>query len=158
MTRSTGHPSGVTSVSFVVRPHPPHSYALAATRITIGASVGIPLSSFCIIRRLHNISCTQAVAVTREEVRPATGASAIGLTLSQKRNAILIDTFICVFIPMIELVLGATYLFLELSDALLDFQPMLSRVTASTSSKSSGASQVYTIPSLPISSFLHGPS
>lgn len=46
------------------------SYALLATRITIGASVGIPLSSFCIIRRLHSISCVQAVAVTREEVRP----------------------------------------------------------------------------------------
>ena len=39
-----------------------------ATRITIGAAVGIPASSLCIMRRLYSISKIQAVATTRAEV------------------------------------------------------------------------------------------
>lgn len=61
-----------------------------STRVTIGAAVGIPLSSFCIIRRLHSISRVQVVAVTHYE----------------KRRAILVDTLICVLLPMIEMALA----------------------------------------------------
>lgn len=41
-----------------------------ATRITIGASVGIPAASLCINRRLYMIARVQAVSVTRAEVGP----------------------------------------------------------------------------------------
>ena len=57
-------------------PHPPlttrtnlfPSFFLSATRISLGAAVGIPASSLCIMRRLYNISKVQAVATTRAEV------------------------------------------------------------------------------------------
>lgn len=34
----------------------------------MGASVGIPASSLCIVRRLYKIASAQAVTVTRAEV------------------------------------------------------------------------------------------
>ncbi|KAF9649298.1 fungal pheromone STE3G-protein-coupled receptor [Thelephora ganbajun] len=61
-----------------------------STRITLGAAVGIPASSLCIMRRLYNISKVQAVATTRAE----------------KRRAVLVDTLICVLFPIIEMVLA----------------------------------------------------
>ncbi|KAI0944381.1 pheromone B alpha 3 receptor [Taiwanofungus camphoratus] len=59
-----------------------------STRITIGASVGIPAASLCINRRLYKIARLHAVTVTR----------------SEKRRAILIDTLICVLFPIICMV------------------------------------------------------
>lgn len=53
-------------------------------RIMLGASVGIPAASLCINRRLYNIAKTHAVALTDEG----------------KRRAVLIDTLICVLLPM----------------------------------------------------------
>ncbi|KAH9943673.1 putative fungal pheromoneG-protein-coupled receptor [Amylocystis lapponica] len=61
-----------------------------STRITIGASVGIPAASLCINRRLYKIACTHAVVSTRAE----------------KRRTILIDTMICVLLPVIYMVLA----------------------------------------------------
>ena len=40
----------------------------AATRIMLGAAVGIPASSLCIMRRLHSIAKIQAVSPTHAEV------------------------------------------------------------------------------------------
>ena len=40
-----------------------------AIRVTMGASVGIPVSSLCIVRRLYKIASVQAVSQTLPEVR-----------------------------------------------------------------------------------------
>ncbi|TFY56929.1 hypothetical protein EVJ58_g7331 [Rhodofomes roseus] len=56
-----------------------------STRIIIGASVGIPAASFCINRRLYLIARMGAATVTRAE----------------KRRAVLVDTLICVFLPIL---------------------------------------------------------
>ena len=135
------------------------SHAFPATRITIGAAVGIPLSSFCIIRRLYSISRVQAVAVTYDEVRQATESFPNhALTFPQKRRAILVDSLICVALPMIEMALGETRDFSESFMTLHCSQHMLSKVTALTSTKKSGASPLCTTPSWHIFSSLHGPS
>jgi len=41
---------------------------VVATRIMLGAAVGIPASSLCIMRRLHSITKIQAVSLTHAEV------------------------------------------------------------------------------------------
>jgi len=112
----------------------------------MGAAVGIPLSSFCIIRRLYGISRVQAVAVTYDEVYPTTEItrSETDQRSFQKRRAILIDSFFCVLLPMIEMALGRTCNFFRTFNPLLEYQHMLSRVTALTSSKRSDASPAYT--------------
>lgn len=61
-----------------------------STRITIGASVGIPAASLCINRRLYDIARMQAVAMTRAE----------------KQRAILVDTLICVVFPIVCMALA----------------------------------------------------
>ncbi|KAF5329528.1 hypothetical protein D9619_009304 [Psilocybe cf. subviscida] len=58
-------------------------------RILMGASVGIPLASLCINRRLYQIASSQAVTITRGE----------------KRRAILIDTTLCVLCPLLFIAL-----------------------------------------------------
>nr|ANB67025.1 pheromone receptor [Agrocybe salicacicola] len=58
-------------------------------RILMGASVGIPASSLCIVRRLYTIASVQAVTVSPAE----------------KRRAVLIDSLICVLFPMIYIAL-----------------------------------------------------
>ncbi|KIK78557.1 hypothetical protein PAXRUDRAFT_834510 [Paxillus rubicundulus Ve08.2h10] len=58
-------------------------------RITMGASVGIPAASLCINRRLYQIARIHAVTVTQAE----------------KRRAILIDTLICVLLPLVFIAL-----------------------------------------------------
>jgi hypothetical protein len=73
--RSRGHLYFVTSVSFrfdILFFRSFISSPSLATRIMIGVAVGVPLSSFCIIRRLYNISRIQDVAFTREAVCPVT--------------------------------------------------------------------------------------
>ncbi|KAH9916389.1 STE3-domain-containing protein [Epithele typhae] len=59
-----------------------------STRITIGQSVGIPLASLCITRRLYNISRVSNVLTTRAE----------------KWRVIIVDTILCVLLPMICMV------------------------------------------------------
>ncbi|EIW56741.1 STE3-domain-containing protein [Trametes versicolor FP-101664 SS1] len=61
-----------------------------STRIIIGQSVGIPIASLCISRRLYNISRVSSVMVTRAE----------------KRRVILQDTLCCVLFPIICMVLS----------------------------------------------------
>ncbi|KAI0830078.1 STE3-domain-containing protein [Trametes gibbosa] len=61
-----------------------------STRIIIGQSVGIPIASMCISRRLYNISRVSSVMVTRAE----------------KRRVILQDTLCCVFFPIICMALS----------------------------------------------------
>ncbi|EIN05681.1 STE3-domain-containing protein [Punctularia strigosozonata HHB-11173 SS5] len=61
-----------------------------STRITIGVSVGIPAASLCINRRLYNIACVPSAVVVRAE----------------KQRAVIIDTLICVLLPMIVMVLA----------------------------------------------------
>ncbi|TFY61867.1 hypothetical protein EVG20_g6899 [Dentipellis fragilis] len=56
-------------------------------RILMGASVGIPAASFCINRRLYNISHMQVVSVSRAE----------------KMRDILIDSAFCILLPIITL-------------------------------------------------------
>lgn len=76
--------------------------ALSATRIYIGASVGIPAASLCINRRLYKIARMHAVAVTRSEVRRLLLVVRNLLTITlQKRRAILIDSLICVAFPLV---------------------------------------------------------
>lgn len=43
-----------------------------ATRIIIGASIGIPAASLCINRRLYIIATLQTASITRAEVSRAT--------------------------------------------------------------------------------------
>ncbi|KAJ6488418.1 GPCR fungal pheromone mating factor, partial [Mycena vulgaris] len=38
-------------------------------RIILGASIGIPASSLCIVRRLYLVASVQSVTITRAEVR-----------------------------------------------------------------------------------------
>ncbi|KAH9837843.1 putative fungal pheromoneG-protein-coupled receptor [Rhodofomes roseus] len=59
-----------------------------STRITIGASVGIPAASLCINRRLYYIARMDAVAITRAE----------------KRRTILVDSLICILFPILCMV------------------------------------------------------
>ncbi|KIY48905.1 pheromone receptor [Fistulina hepatica ATCC 64428] len=54
-------------------------------RIYLGASVGIPASSFCIVRRLYLISTLKPIATTRPE----------------KRRAVFVDSLFCVLFPVI---------------------------------------------------------
>ncbi|KAJ7440959.1 pheromone receptor Rcb2 B44 [Mycena latifolia] len=54
-------------------------------RIILGASVGIPASSLCIVRRLYTIASVQSVSISRAE----------------KRRAVLIDSLICVLFPLL---------------------------------------------------------
>jgi len=61
-----------------------------STRITIGASVGIPAASLCINRRLYSIARVRAVVIGDAE----------------KRRAIFIDTIICVLLPVICMALA----------------------------------------------------
>ncbi|KAI0656224.1 STE3-domain-containing protein [Cubamyces menziesii] len=61
-----------------------------STRIIIGQSVGIPIASLCVSRRLYNISRVSSVMVTRAE----------------KRRVILQDTLLCVLFPIICMVLS----------------------------------------------------
>ncbi|KAF9645210.1 pheromone receptor [Thelephora ganbajun] len=61
-----------------------------STRIMLGAAVGIPASSLCIMRRLHSIAKIQAVSPTRAE----------------KRREIIIDSCICILCPMVYMVLA----------------------------------------------------
>ncbi|THH19066.1 hypothetical protein EUX98_g8847 [Antrodiella citrinella] len=61
-----------------------------STRITIGASVGIPAASLCINRRLYSIARVHAVVIGSAE----------------KRRAILIDSAICGLLPVICMVLA----------------------------------------------------
>ncbi|KAM5538796.1 hypothetical protein V8D89_007518 [Ganoderma adspersum] len=61
-----------------------------STRITIAASVGIPAASMCINQRLYSIARVQAVMVTSAE----------------KRRAVMIDTLICVLLPIIVVALS----------------------------------------------------
>jgi pheromone a factor receptor len=52
-------------------PLPPNlltRWSYLATRIMLGAAVGIPASSLCIMRRLHGIAKIQAVSPTHAEV------------------------------------------------------------------------------------------
>lgn len=58
-------------------------------RILMGASVGIPASSLCIVRRLYQIASVHSVAATWAE----------------KRRAVLIDTLICVLFPTVYIAL-----------------------------------------------------
>ncbi|KAI5828257.1 pheromone B alpha 1 receptor [Schizophyllum commune Tattone D] len=58
-------------------------------RILMGASVGIPASSLCIIRRLYYIAKVRAVSKTRAE----------------KMRAILVDALICVLFPLVYIAL-----------------------------------------------------
>nr|AAQ96343.1 pheromone receptor Rcb2 B1 [Coprinopsis cinerea] len=58
-------------------------------RIIMGASVGIPASSMCIVRRLHAIARAQKVAVTRGE----------------KRREVIVDSLICVLFPLLYVAL-----------------------------------------------------
>ncbi|KIY47096.1 pheromone receptor, partial [Fistulina hepatica ATCC 64428] len=53
-------------------------------RVIFGVSVGIPASSFCIVRRLYHISRTRTVAISPAE----------------KRRSIIIDSAICVVLPL----------------------------------------------------------
>ena len=48
---------------------PAYQIVRIATRIILAASVGIPASSLCIMRRLYSISKIHAVATSREDVR-----------------------------------------------------------------------------------------
>ncbi|KAI0702580.1 fungal pheromone STE3G-protein-coupled receptor, partial [Earliella scabrosa] len=61
-----------------------------STRLTIAASVGIPAASMCINQRLYSIARVQAVMITRAE----------------KRRIVMIDTLICLVIPVIVVVLS----------------------------------------------------
>ncbi|KAJ7085147.1 pheromone A receptor-domain-containing protein [Mycena belliarum] len=58
-------------------------------RITMAASVGIPAASLCISRRLFHITRAEAGSVSRTD----------------KRRAVLVDTLICVLLPLIYLAL-----------------------------------------------------
>ncbi|KAF8630091.1 hypothetical protein AX17_005489 [Amanita inopinata Kibby_2008] len=58
-------------------------------RILMGASVGIPASSLCIVRRLYTISRVNAVA----------------MSVSDKRRSIIVDSAICVLFPIIFIAL-----------------------------------------------------
>nr|AAQ96344.1 pheromone receptor Rcb2 B44 [Coprinopsis cinerea] len=58
-------------------------------RILMGASVGIPASSMCIVRRLYAIARSQKVAITRAE----------------KRRAVIMDSLICVLLPIVYVAL-----------------------------------------------------
>ncbi|KAI0702581.1 STE3-domain-containing protein [Earliella scabrosa] len=59
-----------------------------STRIIVGQSVGIPMASLCISRRLYNISRVSNVLTTR----------------AQKRRVILVDSLLCVLFPIICMV------------------------------------------------------
>ncbi|KAF5381855.1 hypothetical protein D9757_008361 [Collybiopsis confluens] len=58
-------------------------------RITMAATVGLPASSFCIVRRLYGIAAIRTVSTT----------------LAEKRRAILIDSIFCGLLPAIYLAL-----------------------------------------------------
>ncbi|KAH6907369.1 pheromone receptor Rcb2 B44 [Coprinopsis sp. MPI-PUGE-AT-0042] len=58
-------------------------------RILLGASVGIPASSLCIVRRLYSIASVQNVAIDR----------------IQKRRSVIIDACICVLFPLVYIAL-----------------------------------------------------
>ncbi|KZP27852.1 pheromone receptor [Athelia psychrophila] len=60
-----------------------------STRIMLGAAVGIPAASACIMRRLYSISCLHSVAVTRAE----------------KRRVVIVDTLACVLFPLLFIVI-----------------------------------------------------
>ncbi|KZV83947.1 putative fungal pheromoneG-protein-coupled receptor [Exidia glandulosa HHB12029] len=65
--------------------NPAPIYCDISTKITMGLSMAIPLSSLCINRRLHNIATMSSVAVTK----------------AQKRRDVIIDTLIAFVIPLI---------------------------------------------------------
>ncbi|TFK65312.1 fungal pheromone STE3G-protein-coupled receptor [Pluteus cervinus] len=58
-------------------------------RILMGASVAIPASSLCIVRRLYMIAHAQVVSITHAE----------------KRRAVLMDSLLCVLFPLIYIAL-----------------------------------------------------
>ncbi|KAF9789535.1 putative fungal pheromoneG-protein-coupled receptor [Thelephora terrestris] len=59
-----------------------------STRIMLGAAVGIPASSLCIMRRLHSIAKVQAVSPTHKE----------------KLRGIIIDSLMCILFPIVYMV------------------------------------------------------
>lgn len=102
---SIGHLFGATFVSNIAHVVDFLTFGVAI-RIMLGASVGIPAASLCINRRLYCIAKVHAVTVTKAEVRiRSCEASFPSRALFQKRRAILIDTLICVFFPMVFLAL-----------------------------------------------------
>ncbi|KAL1689490.1 fungal pheromone STE3G-protein-coupled receptor [Schizophyllum commune] len=58
-------------------------------RIILGSTVGIPMSSLCIVRRLYNITKVQAVSITPTE----------------KRRAVMIDALLCLLFPILFIAL-----------------------------------------------------
>lgn len=56
-----------------------------ATKLIIGLSIAIPLSSFSINRRLYNIATIRTITITKE----------------QKRRDVIIDSILCVLCPII---------------------------------------------------------
>ena len=60
-----------------------------ATKLMIGASVGIPSAGLCISRRLYRIAVIKSVSVTREDVGRVMPSKFQILTFSLNRNAVL---------------------------------------------------------------------
>jgi pheromone a factor receptor len=44
------------------------AHSLSATKFMVGAAVGIPAASLCIVRRLYGITCAKTVTITRNDV------------------------------------------------------------------------------------------
>ncbi|EGN92607.1 hypothetical protein SERLA73DRAFT_79423 [Serpula lacrymans var. lacrymans S7.3] len=60
-----------------------------SSKFLLGAGVGIPASSLCIIRRLYNIATVQSVSITRQD----------------KRRALITDLCIAIGIPVLVMIL-----------------------------------------------------
>lgn len=77
---------------------------LAASKLYIGASVGIPAAGLCISHRLYKIAVIKSVSVTREDVSQVS-SRVIFLIDVQKRRAVIIDLCIAIGIPVIIMTL-----------------------------------------------------
>lgn len=78
----------------------------SAFRIKIGAAVGIPLSTLCIMRQLYLITRIDYAMTTRAEVQVHRWLEVSLLIMkSQKRRAFLIDGLICGLGPLLFIVL-----------------------------------------------------
>lgn len=62
---------------------------MTAIRIILGASVGIPAASLCIVRRLYTIASVQNITIDRIE----------------KRKSVIVDACICVLFPLVYIAL-----------------------------------------------------
>ena len=123
----------------------------------LGAAVGIPASSLCIMRRLHSITKIQAVSMTLAEVRRTPRVSFNMLTVQQKQRAVIIDSCICILFPIIYMVFGLCLPALKDTPLILP-QHLSYKVTVSTSTSKLGVSLLFIIPSRHFSCSTCGPS